>query len=238
MSWGSAGLPTLSACVAPLIHMRTAVKRITKESSSSKVWQQAISPSARSALSFARTVFAEWDRTCVIVQGFGPTAMWDSLGRCDASGTGCGGILVNGSSLLGFHHGWTEAEKERAKVENTSPDGEDGSSSTIFELMGAVYWASMFGEHVRDSRVLLEMDCGPAVQDILKAFSAEPRVLDCVTEFRLAVARSNIHLRTRFVLGDVFNRISDALSRGNPAQACQDALAEFDMPLTLLHCAR
>ena len=47
-----------------------------------------------------------------------------------------------------------------------------------------------------------------------------------------------MHLRTRFIVGDVFNRISDALSRGNPAQACRDALAEFGMPLTLLHCVR
>jgi hypothetical protein len=88
LSWGSAGLPTLKACIAPLIHMRTSVKRLTKASSSGKVWQQAISPNARSALDFARVVFTEWDRSCAIVQGFGPTAMWDSLGRCDASGTG------------------------------------------------------------------------------------------------------------------------------------------------------
>jgi hypothetical protein len=230
LSWGSAGLPTLKACIAPLIHMRTSVKRLTKASSSGKVWQQAISPNARSALDFARVVFTEWDRSCAIVQGFGPTAMWDSLGRCDASGTGCGGILVNGSELLGFYHQWTADELKRGKVD-------DGSSSTIFELMGATYWATVFGEYVRDSRALLEMDCGPAVQDIQKAFSSSPRILTCVTEFRLAIARASVHLRARFVVGDVFNRISDALSRGNPTQACRVALAEFALHLTLLPCA-
>ena len=217
----------LATCVARLIHMRTALKRMTKSSRSPAALSMEISDHAQVAIDFAHEVYFEWDRECAIVQGYGPTVMWDSLGRGDTSFTGCGGFLVDGASLRAFYHFWSEQELQRALVADTY-------STTVLELMGAGAWANMFGPYVKSTRVQLEMDCAPAVIDILKAFSALPVVLECVTEFRLACARSNIHLRTRHVLGEVFNKIADALSRDNLAEACRVAKVEFDMELTLM----
>jgi hypothetical protein len=229
MSWGSAGLPMLSACVAPLIHMRSKLKRWAKETKSSASLTLKVSKDARVALDFAHEIYSEWNRESPIVQGFGPTAMWDSLGRCDASPTGCGGFLVDATSLRAFMHKWTQAEKDRAKVNECM-------STTVLELMGAIHWASNFGPLTGASRVQLEMDCLPAVVDIQKAYSEKVAVMGCVSEFRLACARANMHLRTRHVLGEVYNRIADALSRDNLGQACRDAQEEFGLPLTLVPC--
>ena len=227
MSWASAGLPVLTAGVAPLIHMRSALKRLAKVSKSSAPVQSKLSPEARVAINFTQSVYSKWNRVAPITQGFDATVMWDSLGRCDASPDGCGGILVDGSSLLAFMHVWTPSEKERAMVVECK-------STTILELMGAVYWANAFGTKLNGLRVQLEMDCEPAVIDIQKAFSAKQSVLDCVSEFRLSCARSNFHLRTRHVLGEVFNKIADSLSRGRLDQACREAKEEFGRDLTLV----
>ena len=124
-------------------------------------------------------------------------------------------------------HVWTQDEKDRAKVV-------DCMSTTVLELMGAVYWATLFAPFMRNRRVQLEMDCLPAVQDIQKAYSAKPTVMSCVSEFRLSCARTNMHLRTRHVLGKVYNKIADALSRDNLGLACLEAQTEFGIPLTLL----
>jgi hypothetical protein len=178
-------------------------------------------------LDFARVVYAAWDRHCVIVQGFGATAMWDSLGRCDACFEGCGGFLVDGDTIRGFMHKWSPAEKARAWVDKTW-------STTVCELMGATCWANALGRFVQNTRVQLEMDCDPAVVDIQKAFSATPAVMECVTEFRLSIARSSVHLRARHVLGKIYNVISDCLSRDDLPQARSHALKVFGMDLVMV----
>ncbi len=227
MSWGSAGPPSLAACVAPLIQMRTSLKRFAKSSRSPSTCVLKVTDQARSALAFANSVYSVWNRVSPIVQGFGPTVKWDSLGRSDASHVGCGGFLVDGSSLRAFQHMWTQDELDRAMVVDTM-------STTVLELMGAIYWAKAFAPFMCNSRVLFEMDCEPAVIDIQQAFSAKPNVMQCVCEFRLACALPNVHLRTRHVLGHVYNKIADAISRDNLGEACLDAVAEFGLPLTLI----
>ena len=60
---------------------------------------------------------------------------------------------------------------------------------------------------------------------------AKPAVLACVTEFRLVCARAGMHVRTRHVLAEIFNKIADALSRDDRPQACLFSMIEFGLPL-------
>ena len=225
-SWASAGLSTLGPCVAPLIHARTSVKRLAELSASGKSCVLRKSPDVCDAINFAVVVFNEWDRVCPVFLDFGPTAMWECLGRCDAALVwGCGGFVFDGGpALRGFMHKWSAAELALAHVDVAL-------STTVLELLGSCYWARFVGPSSRGLRVQLEMDCAPAVIDIQKAFSAKPAVLACVTEFRLVCARAGMHVRTRHVLAEIFNKIADALSRDDRPQACLLSMIEFGLPL-------
>jgi hypothetical protein len=130
--WASAGLSTLGPCVAPLIHARTAVKRLAESTGKSCVLRK--SPEVCVAVDFAVVVFNEWNRVCPVFHDFGPTTMWQCLGRCDAAMKwGCGGIFyVGGPVMYGFMHEWSADELALAHVESSV-------STTVLELLGSCY---------------------------------------------------------------------------------------------------
>jgi hypothetical protein len=226
LSWASTGLPMLTQCVAPLIHMRTALERIHEATGADKrSVTMSKPPHAAVAIEFAASVYLKWNRTCPILGAFGPTATWHILGRCDASTDwGCGGFIFDGVCLRAFQHQWTAAERELAMCDIRE-------STTVEELQGAAHWARIFEHLITHKRVQLEMDSASSVGAIEKAFSAKPAVLTCLTDLRASCARAGIHLRVRHVLGTVFNKIADALSRDNWLQACLEAQNEFGLPL-------
>jgi hypothetical protein len=179
---------------------------------------------ARSAICFAKSVFAAWDQKCRIVQSFSPSATWQALGKCDASAWGCGGILFDGSTLFGFQHQWTQNEKDLAFAIQCE-------SSAVEELQGAAMWLDTFASRCQSLRVQLILDAETAVKALLKAFSARPPMMECLIRFRLASARAGVVLRVRHVHGKLYNKIADALSRNCWQEACRLAQEEFGLKL-------
>ena len=156
--WYAAGLHAFTPYVAPLIAMRTHGEAAHKRSGGDKRRIQcAFTKSARLSLDTITESFMAWSGECPMVQSFGPTAAWQLLGRVDAcTDWGCGGIVFDGASLVGFMHQWDSQERDLAMCDVRE-------SSGVFEILGAVYWLQLFGPRCVNKRVQIEMDSDPAV---------------------------------------------------------------------------
>lgn len=186
---------------------------------------------AAEAVRFWHVRFSGWDRRCPAMMGFSPLSPAEYFGRVDAAPLwGCGGICYNvkTTELQGFYHKWTAAEAAEAL------EGVQVVSTGVVEAYGARFWAQHFLPQCKGSRVHLEMDNEAAVCALRKAYSPKLRMLEAVRGVWEAVADGFICLRVVHILGAIFNKVADALSRGWIAEAKCLARAEFGVELQLL----
>jgi hypothetical protein len=154
-------------------------------------------------------------------------ATWEALGRFDASTEwGCGGWLwIRGAkSALAFMHKWTPAEREKAVVVSRE-------STTVLEAMAMEMWMRAFGALCKGLRVLVEGDNENVARAVARAYSSRPLVMACIHGICDSAARHSICLRSRVVLGDVFNKIADHLSHHRWEEALCVAREELGVPL-------
>jgi hypothetical protein len=224
--WFSAGIPAFRPYVAPLTKMRYAGKaKYLRKACEKRSVNCHFTPEARHALDVITAAFRLWSGECPMVQGFGPTARWQMLGRVDAcTDWGCGGIAYDGVSLRGFMHKWDGHERELAKCKVRE-------SSGVFEVLGCVYWLQLFATSCARMRLQLEMDSNPGVSAMNRAFSETAAMLTCVSEARKLCAESHICARWRFIRGDVYNITADHLSHGRWDEAVVSARLEFGVEL-------
>jgi len=240
MQWLSHDFSIGRADVASLIHLRTQAERLQREATrksghpirSSSILVE-VTPRAAASLSMWQEFFPSWDRHCPLLLGFGPCASWHCLGRVDASTEdGAGGFIFDPDAVvvMGFSHMWSAEEKASAMVTHRT-------SSGILEAYGFVLWCRLFAPLCAKRRLLLELDSECAALALDGAYSPVERMMACVREARLLVARHGICFRARHVLGVKFNEIADLLSHGRiDAARCLVRLA-FGRELSLVSSA-
>ena len=220
--WYSAGVQAFRPHVSPLIAMRTKGEAIfSRLGGDKRQIKCAFTVPARQALDRVTEIFLAWDGQCPMVQGFGPTASWQVLGRVDASTDwGCGGFAYDGTVMYGFKHKWTQDERDLAKCEVRE-------SSGVFEVLGACYWLQHFGKFSQAKRVQLDLDNSSAVTALEKAFSPTHDMCEGVNAARALCAEHFLCMRFRFVRGKEYNQVADFLSHDRWAAAVKCALRQF-----------
>jgi hypothetical protein len=106
-------------------------------------------------------------------------------------------------------------------------------STGVLECWGAAYSLEKFALACQSKRVEVRMDNSASAQAIESGFSRRPEMMTPIRRIRRLCATHNIHLRVRFVRGDLFNKIADALSHNLIGEAQCHAARELGLQLLL-----
>lgn len=211
-----AGTPSL----APLYSLRTRAQALHRKKRLPKVAVKlALDAESRAAIVFWAKFFPTWHCMCPLLQSFGPNAGPQISGRVDASGKGCGGILLLSRDdvsvpVMGFSRAWTAAELKLAVTVSTDGDGNPLAvfSSGVGEMLAIVAWLRLFAETCRGLRVLLETDSEAAYLALTRTYSPVPAMQGACSDACRTICSAFIVLRVAHLLGRL-NTVSDALSR-------------------------
>ena len=230
MFWVSAGFTIGRSDVGALVNFRSELGRIAaRENLSKSAVRKRAPPQVKEALQFWLRRFSTWDRRCPIFAPFSPVTWWERWGKFDScTDWGCGGLLFDGVRLFAFAHEWTGEERARAFVLSRESTG-------FLELLGGKFWFELFGDRCSACRLLLESDSASSVQGITAGFSKKPYLFELIRNIRFSCAIHFIDLRMRFIVGAIFNQISDLLSHGKVLEAQCRARLEFGLEFVLLH---
>jgi len=201
MVWIAAGFPIVRAYAPSVQHARMQAEKVAQQRT--RLLKLTVSEATRESLRFVDRLFSKWDRTCPILEDFGPTAGPQRTGWVDAATTdkpgeaaGCGGILwyEGCTEVLGFSHAWTAEEVAVAHREC-----EQRESTGSLECFGILHWLQAFGPHCERLRVLLLTDNESAMLAFCRAFSARKSMMPPIRKARIIQADMFINLRVRQV---------------------------------------
>jgi hypothetical protein len=229
-NWVTDGFLIGKPDLAHLVHMRTAGEALAVRSPSvaADLIMVPKTKAVRAACSFWNEVFSQWDGKRKCVMDFGPCSTWEVLGMTDASTDwGCGGFLLQGTTLLGFSWCWTQEERDSCFVTERESTG-------LMELLGVEHWFDRFAERCAVARLVFCSDHQEAVRSLDTGYSPTPRMMPPVRASRLMCVQWEIVLRACHVVGTRFNQIADHLSHNRLAEACARAQIEFGLELVLL----
>ena len=130
--------------------------------------------------------------------------------------------------LLGFVHAFTPAELLAAQREQKR-------SANYLELLGIRYWWDQYGQHCVAKRVLLATDSRVSYEVLRKGYSQCGKMQFVVREVQCAAAKVFATPRVRSVVGAVFNKVADLLSRGDECGAETVARRLFGLRLDVSH---
>jgi hypothetical protein len=229
-NWVTDGFVLGKPALAHLVHMRTAGEALAKRSPlvSAEAIMVPKTAAVVAACTFWNAVFSSWDgrRRCVLE--FGPCCTWETMGKTDASTDwGCGGLFLQGSTLLGFSWCWTEEERASSFVSERSSTG-------VLELLGAQHWFTRFAERCAGTRLEFCSDHQEVVRSLESGYSPTPSMMPPIGVIRSLCVEWEIVLRTRHVVGSRFNVIADHLSHNRLQEASIQAGIELGLSLVLL----
>ena len=106
-------------------------------------------------------------------------------------------------------------------------------STAVFEAMALLATLRVFVHECEGKRVLIEIDNSTVVRALEGMYSPTPSVMAVILEIGVFCCEHNITIRTRWVLGRVFNVITDRLSHDLVSQAEAACRAELGRELVL-----
>ena len=228
MVWLSSAFRLGAAGVAALVGVRAKLESMCRsQRSNADSVTCVLRGAAAETLSFWSRRFPAWNKTDPILLGFSPVSTWQVLGQSDASTEwGCGGVMFDGTKLLGYAQQWSTADRRKAFVSVRESTG-------VLELLGSLAWFQRFGASCSGLRCQLEMDNAAAVHTLTKLFSSKPDMMDVARDVRDAMFEASACVRVVHVLGQ-FIAVADRLSHNLVEKAKCLALAEFGVPLVMV----
>jgi len=177
----------------------------------SKLTFWSINAECHDAFVFWAMFLPRWNKICPLVQSFGPASqphfrLWVDASTTEGLG---GGVVVFDpvrNSLFGFYHVWSDDELLLAKRA-------ERRSAPFLELLIVQLAFEAYGPLFRAKRVLCAVDAVTSMQSLQRSFSDTPGMAKCLRAVREAIAADFIVPQFRAVVGDVFNRLADRLSR-------------------------
>jgi hypothetical protein len=239
----SAGFIVGKPLVAFMRHMQTqGDKRVQAERKPATEVRVVLDHKASMALDVWARVFTWWDRKCPIVAGFTPQSAFQVLIRPDASTHwGCGAMLWehNATSVRGFLHEWHSAERKQAKLKRsyTAPLGPVEQSellresTSVFEALGVLKALQHFVHECAGRRVQVELDNSAVVLALESMYTKKPVLMAVIHQIADLCCKHHISIRTRFIVGSIFNLVADALSHNDVTQAEIACRSMFQLPL-------
>jgi hypothetical protein len=106
-------------------------------------------------------------------------------------------------------------------------------STAVFESMGLLATLKMFAHECDGKRVQIEIDNATVVRALEGMYSPTPSVMAVVLEIGVFCCKHNITIRTRWILGRVFNNVADRLSHDSVLQATAACLKDFGKELVM-----
>jgi hypothetical protein len=242
----SAGFIIGKPLVAFMRHMQTqGDRRVQTERKPPTDVRIPLDTRAAMALQIWAQVFTWWDRTCPIVAGFTPQTTYQVLIRPDASTRwGCGAMLweSRATSVAGMMHEWSSAEREQAQskgprrhttVQAQEADRLQRESTSVFEALGVLRALQHFASRCAGKRVQIELDNSPVVLALESMYTERPVLMDVIRSIADLCCKHHITIRTRFILGSIFNLVADALSHNDIPQAELECRKSFNLPLNV-----
>ena len=209
------------------------------------------------AVQMGSSFIDNWSGQRPFFSDFSPINTWQFLIRSDGSTRfGAGAFLFPGHQ--GFSHKWDAQEHEKlwgfvpddkfleekasaplatVRAEEENAHLLDRESSSIGELLAALYALRSFGHQIRGRRVLLEIDNEGMYFALRSWFSEKPYLLDLLNEIFETSSFYHIILRVEFIPRE-FNVVADALSLGLVTQATRHYRRHVGVDLNVIQCSR
>ena len=245
--------------VAFMVHARTEGERQMKISGLTPTETTVkLNPNAAMAMQFWDQVFSSWDRTCPIVAEFTPQSGCQVLLRSDASTDwGWGGMvwlspfqpLANEAQVIhGAKGQWSDVERAQAialipalggaiEATNAAVSGATKlllrESTAVFEAKAVLKMLQKFVHVCAGKRVQIEIDNATVVRALEAMYSPTPSVMAAVLEIGVFCCKNNMTVRTRWIMGKLFNQVADRLSHDCVSQAETECRAMFGKKLVL-----
>jgi hypothetical protein len=239
----SAGFIVGKPLVAFMRHMQTqGDRRVQIERKPATEVLVVLDRKASMALDVWAHVFIWWDRKCPIVAGFTPQSSFQVLIRPDASTRwGCGAMLWehNATVVRGFLHEWHSGERRQAKQKRSyaaplNPVEEAEllrESTSVFEALGVLKALQHFVHTCKGRRVQVELDNSAVVLALESMYTKKPVLMAVIHQIADFCCKHHISIRTRFIVGSIFNLVADALSHNDATQAKVACRSMFQLPL-------
>jgi hypothetical protein len=178
-----------------------------------------ISPRAREAFYFISLFFSSWDKVCLLVQNFGPSAGPQWEGFVDASPeNGVGGCLYHVESKIVYLLFHPFSRGEIAEIRVLCPKPKHGAepkfvnSSGIAESKGIAAFVRITAALCARQRVHLGADAMAAIAAFRQAFSPVTQMLEPLRRARLSLGHYHVRLHI-YHLVRARNLIADHISK-------------------------
>jgi hypothetical protein len=106
-------------------------------------------------------------------------------------------------------------------------------STAVFEGMALLATLKKFADECKGKRVLIEIDNSTVVRALEGMYSPTPSVMAVILEIGVFCCEHSITIRTRWILGRVFNLVTDRLSHDLVSQAEIACRADLGRELVL-----